>query len=234
MRFCLIVLCFVLNLAVAEARYILTLGLEDISKAVAKEFAEQGIEENIELEIFGGKTAFVLENAENAKIMMSNMKIDEEQNRFEAKAEIFADGKLVDTTELVGRYYLVQKIWVPIRDIAKDELIKEEDLGLQDQRANRIKKESLIAKSDLIGKQALKLLKADKAVAKDDVCDEIIVKKGESVTVIYQHKGLQITAKMQALESGSKGQSIKVLNNKSDKEIVAKVVDKHVVEIEAE
>ena len=53
------------------------------------------------------------------------------------------------------------------------------------------------------------------------------------MTVIYQHHSLQIVAKMEALENGVKGKYIKILNTKSNKEVMAKVLDKNTVEVSA-
>ena len=77
-------------------------------------------------------------------------------------------------------------------------------------------------------------MKKDKLITIRDVRDEIVIKKGQEVTIIYKNKGLQITSKMEALEDGSKGSFIKFINTKSNKEIIAKVIDKNTAELKAE
>lgn len=206
----------------------------ELLKAIEKEFVEQGIANMVELEIFGGKTDFDVKNAKETKILISNLDTDVDNNKFTSNAEIFADGVSVGKTDLLGRFFVMKEIYVPIKDIAKDDIVKAEDFELVAMRENRIKNDSIINIEDMIGKQAVKLLKAGKLVANRDLRDEIIIKKGQEVMVLYKNKGLQITYKMEALEDGAKGNLIKFVNTKSAKEVMAKVIDKNTAEIRAE
>ncbi|MBE6445552.1 MAG: flagellar basal body P-ring formation protein FlgA [Alphaproteobacteria bacterium] len=203
----------------------------DFRTAIVAEFVEQGVDENIEVEFFGGQTSFVFENAEKAKIMISQMDTNEDQSKFSAKAEIFADGKLQDQTMLTGKFYKLQEVYVLARDINKDEIITKDILKTKKVRSNRIKDDALIAYDALEGKQAKKKIKAEKLVTSRDVGEVIVVKKGSKVTSLYKKKGLQITALAEALEDGAKGQSVEVENIKSKKKFEAKVIDAETVEI---
>ena len=221
--------CILLPLAV-NAKEIT--GVE-LLKALEKEFAEQGIANTVELEIFGGKTSFETDG-NDVKILISNLKVDVDSNKFTSDAEIFADGKLVGNTELLGRFFIMKEIYLPIRDIAKGEIVKSDDLKPTLLRENRIKNDVITEADNIIGKQTVRLLKADKVITIRDLRDEVIVKKGQEVTVIYKNKGLQITSKMEATEDAGKGDLIKFINAKSNKEVIAKVIDKNTAEIKAE
>lgn len=216
------------------AKELLIVGIDDVSEAVAKEFVEQGMGENIELEFFGGQTAFSFENADEAKIMVTDLNISENQNKFTATAEVFVDGKSAAETKLFGRYFEMVEVWLPVKDIARDAIIKEGDLAKVKMRANRLRDDSITDINDLLGKQTVRQIKADRPIMKKDVREEILITKNQMVTAIYTYKGLQITSKVEALEDGAKGQRIKLLNTKSQKEITGKVLDKKTVEITTE
>ncbi|MBR6663562.1 MAG: flagellar basal body P-ring formation protein FlgA [Alphaproteobacteria bacterium] len=207
------------------------LGEDDFRTAIVAEFVEQGVDENIEVEFFGGQTSFVFESAKKAKIMISQIDINEDQSKFSAKAEIFADGELQDRTMLTGKFYKLQEVYVPVRDIDKGEIITKDNLEPKQMRSNRIKNDVLTSFEQLDGKQAKKKIKVGRLIANRDVGDVIVVKKGSKVTSLYKKKGLQITASAEALEDGAKGQSIEVENTKSKKKFMAKVVDAETVEI---
>ena len=102
-------------------------------------FVEQGHDEKLEMEFFGGQTAFVIQDAGQAKIMISQMKVNDEQGTFSANAEIFADGKHFATTNLTGKFYVLGEAFVPAKEIAKGEEIAEDMLELVSVRLNRIK-----------------------------------------------------------------------------------------------
>ena len=206
----------------------------EILRAVEKEFAEQGIANTVELELFSGQTNFEVEDNKDIKILISNLVVDGDNNKFTSDAEIFADGSSVGKSALLGRFFIMKEVYVPLRNIAKDEVIKSEDLKPVLMRENRIKKDSMIDAESIIGKQAVKLLKADKVIAMRDITDELIVRKGQEVLVMYNSKGLQITSKMEAVEDGSKGSFIKFINAKSGKEVRARIIDKNTAEITAE
>lgn len=211
-----------------------SLSEKDMRDAVKSEFAEKGIDGDMEIEFFGGQTSFVLENVSTAKILVSNLEAGEGQNKFTAEAAIFADGKPAGQTKLLGRYFVTEEVWLPVKDIEKDKLITEADLYQGRMRTNRLREDMVVDKDGLLGKQAARLIKADKPITLRDIRDEVVVKKGQSVTVIYTHKGLQITSKAEALEDGTKGQNIKLLNTKSGKELVGRILDKNTAEIAAE
>ncbi len=234
MRFGLSFLICIFAFLQVEAKEALTVESEDISLAVREEFANQGKGEDIELEFFGGQTSFVLENAEAFKIMISELDANEETGKFTAKAEIFADGKPADESKLLGRYFELVKVCVPAREIAKGKIIEAEDLAEVKMRSSRLRADIITAKEDLLGKQAARLIKADKPIDKRDIREEVLITKGQIVHALYRHKGLQITSQAEALEDGAKGQRIRLLNTKSLKEIIGKVLDKNMVKIKVE
>lgn len=206
----------------------------DMAAAVIDEFAEQGVEGTLEVEFFGGKTKFVLPDAQRARIMIFNLKVDEAQNKFTAEAEIFADGKQVEQTQLSGRYFLIVRAYVPHATLEKGTLITEDDLKEISIRANRIRDNNIVDKDKLVGLQARKTLKEGRLIAERDVGEKLVIRKGDIVTAVYKSKGLQITSKAEALEDGAKGQRIEVENTKSGKKFMAKVADSGVVEIDNE
>ncbi|MBE6443574.1 MAG: flagellar basal body P-ring formation protein FlgA [Alphaproteobacteria bacterium] len=209
----------------------LTLELDDIVEAIRAEFVEQGFDDNVELELFGGQTKFDLGNITDAKILLSNFSAVEDDDKFTVDAEIFADGKSVATTKLVGRYFVLEKVLVPTKDITKDEIIKKENLTQIIIRSNRLRDDVIKEENNLLGKQAIRTIKEGKPITSRDIRDEIVIKKGQMIMVVYKYKGLQITSKMEAIEDGAKGQRIRLINNKSNKEVIGRVVDKNMVEV---
>lgn len=209
----------------------LTLELDDIVEAIRAEFVEQGFDDNVELELFGGQTKFDLGDISDAKILLSNFSAVEDDDKFTVDAEIFADGKSVATTKLVGRYFILEKVLVPTKDITKDEIIKKENLTQIIIRSNRLRDDVIKEENNLLGKQAIRTIKEGKPITSRDIRDEIVIKKGQMIMVVYKNKGLQITSKMEAIEDGAKGQRIRLINNKSNKEVVGRVVDKNMVEV---
>ncbi len=218
----------------AQGKDVLILDENDLGDAVRREFVEQGVDDETELEFFGGKTTFVLQDVETARIMISNLRIDEGQNTFSADAEIFADGEPVEKTRLSGKYYVKIWVYVPNRTIEKDTVIAEDMLKKISLRAGRVKDSHIVDKDKLVGLQAKKSLKEGRLIAEREVGRKLLIRKGDVVTAIYKSKGLQITSKAEAGEDGAEKQRIELENTKSGKKFRAKVIDAATVEIDNE
>lgn len=225
----ILVLCL-LALPVRAAD-VLLVSEDEIAQAVKGEFIEQGIQDDVEVEFFGGQTVFGIENAKQAKILIDALKLDELNNKFLAEVEIFADGKPYAKTNLQGKYYVLGEVWVPAQNIVKGEVIAEDMLKTIKVRMNRLKPINLTDKDKLVNKQAKKSLKEGKLINDRDVGQVMLVKKGDIMVSVYNRKGLQITAKVEAMEDGALNQKIEVMNTKSQKKFFGTVIDANTVEI---
>lgn len=234
MKFFFAAVLMLSQISMAKAENLLIVGEDEIRQAIEQEFVEQGQNQNVDLELFGGQTVFHIQNAQKAKILVSGLTLDELQNKFSCNAEIFADGKSFAKTDISGRFYLLSEIWVPARNIQKGELIKPEMLRQIQVRVNRIKPSFVTDKDKLVGLEAKKLLKEGKIVSDRDVGKQMLIKKGDTVTVVYKTDKMQITAKVEALNDGGEGDKIELLNPKSKKTLFGEVLDKDTVSAEVQ
>lgn len=233
MRFVYFISCLLTLITFkANAQDLLIVREDEIAKAINEEFVEQGMDEATDLEFFGGQTVFQIEGAKIAKVLVSELKTDELQNKFSCKVEIFADGQPYAKTEIQGKYYVLGEIYVPAKNINKGEVITEDMLKTIRVRMNRIKPSNVIDKDKLINKEAKKSLKEGKVVNGRDIGNKILIKRNDIVTVVYKTDKMQITAKVQAMSDGAKGDKIEVVNTKSKKVLFAEVIDADTVEIE--
>ncbi len=229
------IIAFVMLLALgAEAQAAVVVNEADVADALRKEFVEQGNEDEMEFEFFGGKTNFVIEEAVQAKVMISRLQYDEAQNKFSATAEIFADGVAHSSTVLSGRYYVLEEVFVPAKNIEKGERISADKLKTIKVRRNRLKGGHITEVDKLSGVEAKRSLKAGKLVTDRDIGEVIVLKKGKVVTSIYKAKAMQITAQAEALENGAVGKRIELMNTKSGKKFFARVIDADTVEIDGQ
>ncbi len=205
---------------------------DEVTNAIKKEFLEQGVQENLDLEFFGGKTNFQFDAAEDAKILVTGLKLDELNNKFSCNLEVFADGRPFEKTEIYGKYYVLEDIYVPSRIINKGEVIDKDSLEKIRLRRNRIKPANVVEKDKLEGKQAKKTLAAGKLVTDREIGVPVLVKKGQIVNIVYKTSKMQIMAKVEALNDGGKGEKIEVMNTKSKKVVSATVIDADTVEAE--
>jgi len=77
---------------------------------------------------------------------------------------------------------------------------------------------------DIIGRTLKKDIAGGTVISYAILDDPVIIQKGEIVDIIAENKKLFVQTKGKALEKGKMGDSIRVKNMSSDKEIVGKVV----------
>lgn len=204
----------------------------DFAQALNKEFVEQVSDENVDWEFYGGQTSFAFENVSQIKIMISKAKFDELQNKFSAEAEIFGDGKSLAKTQLQGKYYVLGEVLVPARNINKGEVLTQDMLKTITIRLNRIKPVNVVDAEALIGREAKRTLREGKMISEKDIGKVILIHKGDIVSSLYRTAKMQISAKVEALEEGGKGDKIEVRNINSKKVLFAEVVDADTVVVE--
>ena len=84
---------------------------------------------------------------------------------------------------------------------------------------------------DLIGMSPLRALSAQRPVKKSDIRSPILVPKGSLVTMVFRTDRMVLTAQGRALQSGSKGDVIRILNAKTHRTIDGLVVNSGTVTV---
>lgn len=210
----------------------LSVTTDDVTEAVREAFMDEGVDADMDIEFFGWSTTFALPQDSDFKIMVSGLKYDEVNNKFTCTIDVFSEGQNIGSSELIGKYYLLDGVFVPARNINKGEIISDADLKKVMVRRNRIKDVNITSKDKLINKEAKRMLKSGKLIMNSEVGDKILIKKGDYVTAIYQTAKMQITTRAQAQEDGSKNDRIELQNPKSKKAIFGTVIDSETVQIE--
>ncbi len=231
-KFFLFTCLFILSLGIDSVLAAVNVSTEEVEDAIKKEFSEQGLEDEIELEIYGGQSSFNFPEANQAKIMVSNLKYDETQNKFTINVEIFADGKSSAKDSLIGKYYLMEEVFVPAENLDKGQIIQEQNLKKIKLRSSRIKSAYITEKEKLIGKEVKRALKIGKLISSKEIGMPLAVHKNDKVNLIYKTERMQIIAKGIAQEDGSKGEKIEVENSQSRKKVYGTVVSSDTIEVE--
>lgn len=206
----------------------------DIALAIKKEFVDRGYADNtnIELELFSGQTNFLIDGAQDVKVLINQLKVDENLGRFSCEAEIFADRQSVAKSPLQGKYFLLAKVWVPAQNVAKGETLTEDMLKTKAIRKSRLKPFMVTEKEKLVGLEAQRSLREGKIITEKDVGAKILVKRNDVVLAVYRTDRMQITAKAIAQQDGAFGQRIELQNIKTHKLLTGVVQDASTVVID--
>jgi flagella basal body P-ring formation protein FlgA len=122
-------------------------------------------------------------------------------------------GQLVETMEVI----------VPLRTIARGELVTERDIAIERRPRDNQAGDFLNEASAAIGKMARRQLGSGVPMRAADVQRQEVVARGELVTMIYEGPGITLTLRGRANEAGAPGDSISITNPTS-KRVVQGVV----------
>jgi flagella basal body P-ring formation protein FlgA len=121
-----------------------------------------------------------------------------------APARLRFTGAAVDTVEAV----------VLMRAVDRNEIIKASDVAVE--RRPRIEVGRDVALStQVVGMQARRQLRVGQALRQSDLAKPDLVQRDQAVTIVYQAAGITLTIRGKALENGTEGDVVNVMNLQS-------------------
>lgn len=114
-------------------------------------------------------------------------------------------GTLVETMPVV----------VPTRSIGRGETVRTADLAIERRPKAEIVGDIVVTISDAIGHAARQSLRQSQPLRRADLMQPEMVKRDDNVTLTYEVPGITLTTRGKALDSGSEGDLINVVNVQS-------------------
>lgn len=115
------------------------------------------------------------------------------------------------------------RVVVPTHAIARGDVIGEDDLTYATIQGNALMTGVATSIDDLKGMQARRVLAAGQALRLTDVRHPIVVSKGQTVTMVFQAPGVEVTAVGRAMSEGGVGDMVTIQNPASFRMISATV-----------
>ena len=136
-----------------------------------------------------------------------------------------------------GRTNRVRGVYVPFKTIRKTkvyvlnnsgkkgDVVKPESVTARETQFNEKKPGYPSKVDDILGRRLKRDLAAGTVITYAMIEDPFVIQKGEVVNIVAENRKLLVRTKGKAMEAGKIGDSIRVKNAVSDKEILGKVVD---------
>ena len=102
-------------------------------------------------------------------------------------------------------------------------LIRQEDLIIIDMPKSHVGRRVIVDISKIIGFASRRDLRTNDPVTLQDIIEPILVNKGDLVTVLIKTDGLELSTSGKAMDNGSMGTIIRILNLNSNRVISAVV-----------
>jgi flagella basal body P-ring formation protein FlgA len=118
------------------------------------------------------------------------------------------------------------------RPLKKSQTIRKEDVYLALMDVRRMPKDALTRLESAWGKTMTQSLSANMPIVQGHMGDIPLIKKGQRITLVASAPGLKITAPGEARQDGYSGQSLKVINLSSKRDVRGIPLDENHVSVE--
>src|SRR3954447_18932942 len=221
---------------ISVTRLARTLDGKDIELQVARALEHRGglaVPPNLSLTFDRDMKDLRLEASNNGAMQLASVRYDPRFGRFDITFEIANErsstplrlrftGTAVETVEAA----------VLARNIERNEVIKSSDVVVE-RRPKAEVGADYAARERAVGMQARRQLRAGQALKAADLAKPDLVQRDQTVTLIYEAVGLYLTVRGKALEGGTEGDVVNVLNLQSKRTVSGVVTGRGQITISA-
>ena len=172
-----------------------------------------------------------LDASNSGAMQPGSVRFDPRNNRFDVTFEIANDSVATPTRlRFTGTAIETVEAAVLARNVERNEVIKSSDVVIE----RRPKAEvggDVAARDRAVGMQARRQLRAGQALKTADLAKPDLVQRDQNVTLVYEAVGLYLTVRGKALEGGTEGDVVNVLNLQSKRTVSGVVVGRGQVSI---
>ena len=209
---------------VAVERESTIVGREDVEQRILEALGEHGVDTGqARVQLSNRMFRLYLPADAEPRLDVEDVTFDARRGHFDAIVAISADGGALQRVRVTGQLHEMVDVPVLARRVAAGEVLTAGDLNWITVRGQSLQKNSILNGEDLVGLTPKRALRPGVPISAADVRRPVIVTKGDLVVIALQTPQMQLSARGQALNSGSKGDVIRVANIQS-RQIVEAVV----------
>ena len=172
-----------------------------------------------------------LDASNNGVLQPAAVRYDSRSGRFDVNFEIANDTNAAPVKlRFTGTVVETVEAAVLARGVERNEVIKSSDVMIERRPKAEVGNDAA-ARDNAVGMQARRQLRAGQALRVTDLAKPDLVTRDQNVTLIYESGGLYLTIRGKALEGGTEGDAVNVLNLQSKRTVSGIVVGRGQVSV---
>jgi flagellar basal body P-ring formation protein FlgA len=220
--------------AVTVTRLSRTLEGKDIELQVARALEHRnglGDAANLSLTFDRDVQDLQLDTSNTGALQPVSARFEPRSGRFDVSFEIGSDGGNTPTRlRFTGSAIETVEAAVLTRNVERNEVLKASDIVTERRPKAEVGADAAV-RDRALGMQMHKQMRSGQAVRTTDLAKPDLVQRDQNVTLIYETAGLYLTVGGKALEGGTQGDVVNVLNLQSKRTVSAVVVGRNQVAI---
>ncbi|WP_024517963.1 flagellar basal body P-ring formation chaperone FlgA [Bradyrhizobium sp. Tv2a-2] len=210
---------------VAVTRLARNIAAKDIQAAVAKALEHRsglGDADNLALGFDRDLQDLHLEANNTGDMQPTSVRVDQRSGRFDVTFEIANGSSTPTQLRYTGTAIETVQAAVLTRDVERTELLKSSDIMIERRPRAEVGSDAAV-RDQAVGMQMRHGMRAGRPLRVADLVRPDLVQRDQTVTVIYQTDGIYLTTRGKALDSGTEGDVVSVLNAQSKRTVTGVV-----------
>ncbi|MBI1363588.1 MAG: flagellar basal body P-ring formation protein FlgA [Proteobacteria bacterium] len=148
-----------------------------------------------------------------------------------SRCALTAAGLMYAVNAAAGEQNMPQQIPTVTRTIQAGELISDADIEIRDMTGRGLPSGTVLHKADLIGREAMRTLYPGSPITQRTVRKPPLARKGATVTVYFQARGLHLQTDGKLLEDGGAGETVRLMTELSSRVITGTVMEDGTIQV---
>jgi flagella basal body P-ring formation protein FlgA len=219
--------------AISVTRLARTFEAKDIELQVARALERRnglGDAVNLSLTFDRDVQTLQLDASNTGNLQPTAVRYEPRSGRFDVSFEIANDASTPTKLRFTGIAVETVEAAVLARGVERNEVIKSSDVLIERRPKAEVGNDAA-GRDNAVGMQARRQLRAGQALRVNDLAKPDLVTRDQNVTLIYESSGLYLTIRGKALEGGTEGDVVNVLNLQSKRTVSGIVVGRGQVSV---
>ncbi len=205
--------------------------IEELVNLVASGLAQDGIEGELEVVLDQRDLVIHLPSHLAPYPQLERLEADPRTGRFVADVVAPPEHPESRRFSVSGRFHRLIPVPVLNRTVGTDEIIRGSDVDWIEMREDEVNRTVAVDLESVMGKTPRRPMRPHIPIRMGDLKEPELVRRKGPVIITFRSGNLELTARATALQSGAKGDIVRVMNMDSRKVIQAVVVGENAVEI---
>ena len=205
--------------------------IEDLVDLVTSGLAQDGIAGDLEVVLDQRDLVIHLPSHLTPFPQLERLEADPRTGRFVADVVAPPDHPEARRFSISGRFHRLIPVPVLNRTVGTDEIIRSSDVDWIEMREDEVNRSVAVDLEAVMGKTPRRPMRPHIPLRMSDLKEPELVRRKGPVVITFRSGNLELTARATALQSGAKGDVVRVMNMDSRKVIQAVVVGENAVEV---
>lgn len=200
-----------------------------IENSLKEKLEEKGVRGNFNIALNSGQPTMILPNELPENVVVSSITHDHQKDYFQATLVAPSIENPVKKILVAGLVERMIEVPVLRSNLQNGDIIGKNDIDMIEVPQKTLQNNVIMDTEDMIGLTPRRIAHAGKFLMEGSLSKPLLVSRGDRVSITFYEGPLTLTAKGKALQSGAKGDLVRVTNIGSSRTIDAMIVGQNEV-----